>query len=215
MSENHNPIPVPTLRRLPMYLEIVKELKESGETAVSSTAIAKICGLESILVRKDIASTGIVGQARCGFEINQLIDSIETFLGWRKTNEAFLVGAGSLGTALLKYKKFDEHSLCIHAAFDIDPAKIGKKIAGIPVFALKKLPDLIKRMRAEIGIITVIPSEAQSVADIMVNAGIRALWNFAPVVLTVPEGVVVENVSLSASLGVLTSKYYRKGENNG
>ncbi|MBU1044020.1 MAG: redox-sensing transcriptional repressor Rex [Candidatus Omnitrophica bacterium] len=205
---------VPTLRRLPLYLKIARREQSAGKLIISCSDIARECRLDPILVRKDIASTGVVGQARCGFPIDKLIEAVEIFLGWRGGKDAFLVGVGHLGAALLKYEKFQEHGLMIIAAFDIDKQKTKQKIGNIPVFLISKLPDLAKRMRVPIGIITVNADTAQDIADIMVDAGIKAIWNFAPIVLKVPESILVENVSLSASLGVLTSQLNRQKDSD-
>ena len=211
MQEHLKTIPVPTLRRLPLYLKIAQQAKMEGKKVIACPEIAIQCNFDPIQVRKDIASTGIVGQARCGFVIDELIDAVEKFLGWRSENEAFLVGAGHLGTALMKYDKFKEHGLNIVAAFDTDKFKIGKKIGKISILALDKLTNLANRMHIPIGIIAVPVDFAQSVADIMVNAQIKALWNFSPTILKVPQDIIVENVSLISSLGVLTSKLKHQG----
>ncbi len=206
MKSKINGVPVPTLKRLPLYLKIVKRMKSEGKAFVSCTDIAQECGSDAIQVRKDIASTGVVGQARVGFNVSQLIDTVENFLGWRNKNEAFLVGVGNLGTALLKYRQFKENGLNIVAAFETDNSKVGKKVDGVKVFNLTKLENLAERMHVQIGIIAVPGEYAQEIADRMIQGGIKALWVFSPVVLKVPDDVVVEYVLLSASLGVLTSK---------
>ena len=200
---------------MPLYLQIAQREQAQDKPYISCTRIAEECHLDAILVRKDIASTGVVGLARCGFNIDQLIDAIETFLGWQSENEAFLVGAGNLGSAITKYKQFRDHGLMIVAAFDIDEDKVGTSIETIPIFSMAKLPDLAKRMRVPIGIITVPTEVAQDVANMMVAAGFKALWNFSPIVLQAPAEIVVENVLLSASLGVLTSKLKQQSLHGG
>jgi redox-sensing transcriptional repressor len=127
-------------------------------------------------------------------------------LGWNNTKDAFLVGAGSLGSALLGYEGFKEFNLNILSGFDIDPAKIGTQIHGKEIFPLKKLPQLIKRMHVLIGVLAVPAMAAQEVADMMVLAGMRAIWNYTPVQLRVPDTVIVEDVKLAASLAVLSSR---------
>lgn len=198
--------PEPTLRRLPGYHRFLKRLQGQGRPAVSCTHIADDLDLDPTQVRKDLAVTGIVGRPKVGYEVPALIAAIEHFLGWDSTTEAFLVGAGSLGTALMGYEGFREHGLSIVAAFDVDEAKIGGEVHGKRVMPLFKLANLAHRMHVHLGIITTPAEGAQQVADLMVEGGIRAVWNFAPVPLKVPEGVIVENVQLSSSLAVLSSK---------
>ncbi len=198
--------PEPTLRRLPLYLGYLKGIETAGQN-ISCTQIAKEFGFDPTQVRKDIAETGIIGTARVGYNVQELRLKIEAFLGWNKPNEAFLVGAGNLGTALLKYSLFkDKYGLNIVAVFDDDKAKHGAYIAGKQIFPVEKITDLASRMHVPIGIIAIPPEEAQSVADQMVEGGIKGIWNFAPVALKVPEDVVVENARLSTSLAVLTGK---------
>lgn len=198
-----------SVRRLPAYLHILRQISDNGRDIVSSTYIAQKLNLDAIQVRKDLAITGIVGKTKVGFYVPSLISAIEDFLCWNKSNEAFLAGAGNLGSALLGYKGFEKNNLKIVAAFDADEAKIGTEIADILVLPIEKLPELAQRMRVSIGIIAVPDEAAQATADLMVNAGITAIWNFSPKALTVPEGVVVQNEDLSSGFAVLTVKANR------
>jgi redox-sensing transcriptional repressor len=199
-------VPLPSIRRLPTYLRLLYSLKIRGREVVSCTHIAEDLGLVSVQVRKDLAMTGIVGRPKVGYGVAELIDAIEQFLGWKNTSDAFLVGAGSLGSALLGYEGFKEYRLNVLAGFDANPVKIGTHIHGKEIFAMDKLPDLIRRMHVLIGILTVPAAAAQQVADVLVGAGIRAIWNYTPVQLQVPDGVIVEDVKLAASLAVLSSR---------
>ena len=198
--------PIPSVRRLPMYLRFLKLLENRGRDVVSCTHIARELGLVESQVRKDLAMTGIVGKPKVGYHVHPLIDSIEEFLGWKNTRDAFVVGAGSLGTALLGYEGFKEYGLNLLAAFDTNPEKIGKQIHGREVFELEKLPDLARRMHVMIAVLAVPAKVAQDVANLLVLSGIRAIWNYAPVNLEVPAEVIVENMNLSASLAVLSSR---------
>jgi redox-sensing transcriptional repressor len=198
--------PLPSLKRLPAYLHFLKKLAETGREVVSGTQIAQDLRLDPTQVRKDLEITGITGRPRIGYSVPELIAAIESFLGWNNTRDAFLAGAGSLGTALIGYKAFREHGVNIVAAFDADENKIGKSIRSIEVLPIYKLPELAERMHVHIGIIAVPAENAQNVADLMVFGDIKAIWNFAPAKLTVPEGIIVENVELYASLAVLTTK---------
>jgi redox-sensing transcriptional repressor len=207
MNDNDSSaIPLPSIRRLPQYLQLLYSLQVRGRDVVSCTKIADELGVTSIQVRKDLATTGIVGKPRVGYQIPVLIDAIRDFLGMNNTSDAFLVGAGCLGGALLGYDGFKDFNLNLVAGFDNNPEKIGSEIHGKPVFALEKLPDLAERLHVLIGILTVPASAAQDVANLMVLSGMRAIWNYTPTKLEVPEIVVVEDVKLAASLAVLSNR---------
>lgn len=205
-----NAAPEPTLRRLPLYYRLLKQLREAGRTGISCTTIGKELKLDPTQVRKDIELTGTVGRPKVGYDINELVCSIERFLGWDNTTEAFLVGAGSLGEALMGYPGFAECGLNIVAAFDVDPNKCSRVIHGKHVRHISKLANLMRRMRVRFGIITVPASEAQRAADLLVEGGVLAIWNFAPAKIQVPERVIVTNEDLYCSLAVLSQKMTRK-----
>jgi redox-sensing transcriptional repressor len=189
---------------------VLKDLLQTGKVSVSCTDIGAELDLDPTQVRKDLEAAGISGRPRVGYMLCNVIDGIEMFLGWKKSNEAFLVGVGHLGTALLGYKKFEDCGLRIVAAFDSDPDKIGRRINGKHLLPLEKMPALAKRMHILIGILTVPAAAAQSVADQMVEGGIRAIWNFAPVRLRVPERIIVHNEDLYCSLASLSQKLARE-----
>jgi redox-sensing transcriptional repressor len=199
-----NPPSLPTVRRLPTYLRLLKELQDEKQHYVSSTYIAERFQLESIQVRKDLAAMGIVGQPRLGFAVAELVSAIMQFLGWNNASDAFLIGAGNLGAALAGYSGFADYGLHIVAAFDVDTSKIGTRIHDTKIFPLQKLPDLAQRLHVHIGILTLPAVAAQTTTDMLVQAGITAIWNFTPVKLIVPGGVIVEKVDLAASLAVLS-----------
>jgi redox-sensing transcriptional repressor len=201
-----HPVPEPTVRRLPLYLRYLKDLQGTGRTSVSCTDIGAQLKLDPTQVRKDLQVAGVAGRPRVGYGLPQLVAAIEQFLGLDHLNQAFLVGAGSMGAALLGYRRFEEYGLNIVAAFDADEVKIGTRIHGKSVLPLKKLTDLARRMHILIGIITVPADAAQPVADLMVQGGIRAIWNFAPMRLRVPEGTIVHNEDLYCSLAALSQK---------
>lgn len=197
---------VPTLKRLPLYLRLLRQMKEDGETYASGAVVARELGLDPIVVRKDLAITGAVGRPRLGFEMNEIITAIEEFLGWSNTTDAFLVGVGNLGTALLGYQGFEQHGLRIVAIFDANPKMIGKTIHGKTVLDIKKLPALAKRMHVQIGILTATASVAQGIADTMIEGGIRGIWNFTPTKLVVPDHVILQREDLASSLAVLSHR---------
>ena len=198
--------PVPSIRRLPLYLSFLRQLREQKVEVVSSTRIAEELGLTGIQVRKDLAMTGIVGRPKIGHSINELVSHIESFLGWDKPRPAFLVGVGHLGTALLGYKGFKQENLEIVASFDSDTQKIGKTVLGRPTYPVSEFPQKAKEMDVRCAILTVPAQFAQATTDMMVEAGIIGIWNFAPVQLFVPDSVIVENVSLSSSYAVLSQR---------
>lgn len=194
-----------TLKRLPYYLNYLNELKMNGILQAASPQIASALGYNDIQVRKDLASVSrSPGRPKMGFMVSELIDDIEEFLGYRNTNDAILVGVGCLGRALLGYKGFQSYGLNIAAAFDHDESKIGTEVDGKHVFSLDRLSDLCKRLNIHIGIITVPAGNAQDVCNLLVSSGIKAVWNFAPVRLKVPEGILVQNENMAESLALLS-----------
>ena len=199
-------VSMPTIRRLPQYLQVVKKYHNMREETISSTVIAKELGLEAIQVRKDIEVLGIKGQPRVGYKLIELIAAIESFLNWDNDNEAFIIGVGHLGRALMGYKGFENYGLKIIAGFDIDPLWIGSQINGVEVFHIDKLSELARRMNIHIGVLAVPQKAAQKVAEYMVECGIVGIWNFTPVTLTLPEDVIEEKVDLAASLAVLSRR---------
>lgn len=205
-TDNMRTLPEPTLRRLPLYHRFLKELLGSGREFVSCTDIGADLDLDPTQVRKDLEAVGIAGRPRIGYVLANVIGELERFLGWNNTNEAFLVGAGSMGSALLGYKKFEDCGLKIVAAFDNDPTKIGTLVHGKRILALEKIANLAGRMHILIGIIAVPATGAQAVADLMVQGGIRAIWNFAPTHLRLPEHIIVHNEDLYCSLVSLSQK---------
>ncbi len=198
-----------TLKRLPLYLHLLEKLQAEGVETISCTYIAKEFDFDPTQVRKDVEATGEVGTARIGFRVAGLTDKIKEFLGWNNAHDAFLIGAGNMGKALLGYKDFEKYGLNIVAAFDKDPKKVGAKIFGKEVMPLSKMPALVKRMHINIGIVTVPAEHAQAAVDALIDAGVKAIWNFAPAPLKIPEGVILENARLTQSLAVLTNNLTR------
>lgn len=196
--------PQPSVRRLPGYLRLLRQLRLDGVTRVSCTHIASELDLDSTQVRKDLALTGISGKPRVGYDLASLVEAIEKFLGWDRTSDAFLVGSGSLGHALMGYENFVNFGLNIVAAFDVAEEKIGTVTFGRKVYHLDAMPGLARIMGVSMGILTVPASAAQSAAMAMIRSGIVGIWNFAPVKLDLPAGVAVENVELVSSLAVLS-----------
>ena len=201
--------PLPSVRRLPLYLRVLKVMKAQGREAVSTTHIAAELRQDPTQVRKDLAVTGIMGRPKVGYDVDELLRAIETFLGWDNTTDAFLVGVGSLGSALLGHKEFANFGLNIVAAFDSNPARVGRRIHGREVFPMSKFVGLARRMHIHIGVLTVPADAAQDVANMMIDAGILAIWNFTTTRLEVPPNAIVERADFSTSLAALTSRLRR------
>jgi redox-sensing transcriptional repressor len=206
----HRTIPEASLRRLPAYHRVLEQMAAAGIGFVSCSLIGKALNLDPTQVRKDIEATGIVGRPKVGYPIPNLLRGLEDFLGWNNTKEAFLVGAGSLGNALLGYPRFRQYGVNIIAAFDIDPEKIGRQIHGKEVLPLDKLADLARRMHIHLGVIATPAAGAQQCADLMIEGGIRAIWNFAPAHLKVPESIILQNEDLYSSLASLSFKLQQR-----
>ena len=201
---------LPSIRRMPTYLHKLLQMRKSGLDTVSTTVLAKYMNLEPIVVRKDLEITEIIGQPGVGYKIKELIDAIKTFLNWENASDAVLVGAGSLGSALLGYHGFEDYGMKIIAAFDTDASKIDTMIHGRKVFDLKRLPELASRLHVQLGVLCVPPEYAQETAEMMVAGGIKAIWNFTNVSLTLSEDVVVQREVIASGLAVLSVKLKQK-----
>lgn len=206
MEKNLTTIATPTIKRLPSYLRLVRELDIKGQKNVSATYISDKLDIESILVRKDISATGVIGRPRIGFNIKETITKIEDILGWNNSTDAFLIGTGNLGKALLGYKGFSKNGLNIVAAFDNDITKINRKINGVKIFDINKLPNLAKRMHIHIAILCTPNNVAQEIVDKITESGIKAIWNFSPTQLKTSDNIIVQNEDLSSGLALLSSK---------
>ena len=200
---------MPTIRRLPTYLYKLSEMDKAGVSIVATPELARYMNLAEIVIRKDLAVTGVSGQPGVGYKVPELIDAIKRFLKWDSQSDAVLVGAGSLGHALLGYEGFEEYGLRIVAAFDADPAKIGTLAHGRHVYDIKELTTQMIELRIKIGIICVPAIYAQGVADLMVAAGVKGIWNFANVSLKVPDSVVVQREVIAGGLAVLNVKLHQ------
>ena len=203
-------VTIQALRRMPYYLQQLKILHKNNIETVSAPKIAELLHLNEVQVRKDFASVSLSrGKPKAGFSVSELITNMEKLLGYDNTEEAVLVGAGSLAHALLAYEELKTYGIKIVAAFDNNAAYIGMEINGTKVLPAEKVSDLCRRMKVHIGIITVPAAQAQIVCDQLVAGGVLAIWNFAPVHLSVPDHILVQNENLAASLAVL-SKHLKK-----
>ena len=192
------------LKRLPGYLAYLKSMPEGSPDHISATALANALGLGEVQVRKDLALVSDGGRPKIGYLRDRLMDDIEQFLGYDNTTDAVLVGAGKLGCAFLGYEGFGEYGLNILAAFDNDKSKEGVDESGKSILSIDKLPSFCKTHKVLMGIITVPANRAQEAADLLVENGIKAIWNFAPVYLDVPSNILVQNQNMATSLAVLS-----------
>ena len=199
-------VPEPTLRRLPWYLSNIKLMKEKGEQYVSSTQISKEINIDASQIAKDLSYVNISGRTRVGYNIDALIEVLESFLGFTNMRKAFLFGVGSLGAALLRDSGLHHFGLEIVAAFDVNPELVGKDLNGIPIFHSDDFEAKMKEYDVNIGVLTVPINIAQEITDKMVDGGIKAVWNFTPFRIRVPENIVVQNTSLYAHLAVMFNR---------
>ena len=196
-------IPKATLGRLPQYLEYLRTLPEIRHT-ISATAIAKALSLGDVQVRKDLASVCGAGKPKIGYETDQLITDIESHLGYERLTNAVLVGAGKLGRALLDYDGFEDFGVKIVAGFDCNETVLTKGTKDI--LPIRDIEVYCREHDVKLGIITVGQGSAQDVCDKLVQSGIKAIWNFAPVTLKVPNGVLLKQENLALSLAYLNNQ---------
>ena len=199
-------VPEPTLRRLPWYLSNIKLMKDKGEQYVSSTQISKEINIDASQIAKDLSYVNISGGTGVGYNIDALIEVLESFLGFTNMHKAFLFGVGSLGAALLRDSGLHHFGLEIVAAFDVNPELVGKDLNGIPIYHSDDFEAKMKEYDVNIGVLTVPINIAQEITDKMVDGGIKAVWNFTPFRIRVPENIVVQNTSLYAHLAVMFNR---------
>ena len=205
-DDKHGSLPLPTIRRYPAYLRLIRERMAAGDEEISSAALAAALGIDPVLARKDIAMMGIPGRPRWGYPARELVEAMRHALGWDNATDAALVGCGSLGHALVGYGGFAEQHLSIVVAFDANPSLHGQTVHGVKVRPMKEINHLVRRMHIQLGILTVPDSAAQECATALVAAGVKGIWNFTSVQLSVPSDVIVQSVDLAQALAVLSHK---------
>ncbi len=194
-KQKNSKIPEVTIRRLSAYHRCLVRAREEGMKVISSSTLARNCGVNAAQVRKDLAYFGKFGIRGMGYYVEDLHTDIKRILGIDRVWKMAIMGVGNLGTALLFYKDFLKQNYRVIAAFDIDPEKLRKEfIGGIPIYHPEKLPEVNQKKGIDIAIIATPVSQAQNIANQVVQAGIRGILNFAPIRLEVPQGVVVKNV---------------------
>lgn len=199
-------LPAPTLSRLPGYLAYVSLLKEEGVEYVSSTQISKEINVDASMIAKDLSFLNIKGKTRIGYEVATLEHKLQEFLGFKRGHNAVLIGVGSLGGSLIQDSGLVKYGLRIVAGFDVREDLIGSSICGVPIYDMAEFGRLIRTLDAGIGIIAVPMDMAQKVCDEIVAAGIRALWNFTPMRIKAPAGIVVQDTSIYADLAVMYNR---------
>ena len=199
-------IPRATLGRLPQYLQYLKTPPAAESATISATAIARGLSLGDVQVRKDLAAVSGAGKPKIGYEREKLIEDLEQHLGYNQFTNAVLVGAGKLGRALLDYDGFEAFGVKIIAGFDCNTQAIPIGRNAKEILPIKDIGTYCAEHQVKIGIITVGQGSAQEVCDTLVDSGIEAIWNFAPCVLKVPEGVLLQQENLALSLAYLNNQ---------
>lgn len=204
-----------SVRRLSRYYRTLARVQKQGISHISSRELAERNGVTSAQVRKDLSTFGTFGKRGLGYPVDSLKDAIAGILGLDRQWPVILVGVGNIGQALLRYGQFRRQGFHIVAGFDVAPDKIGTSIDGVPIYRMERLPDLVAEEEVEIGILSVPAPDAQEVCERMVEAGIRAILNFAPITLETPEGVTVRYEDMAIELETLSYALTRGGFREG
>jgi len=199
-------VPEPTLRRLPWYLAYAQLVLKEGDLHLSSTQIAKNIDVDASMVAKDLSYVSITGKTRVGYDVKELVEVPEDFLGFTNSHKAFLFGVGSLGGALMHDNGLEQFGLELVAGFDVKYELAGTSINHIPIHHIERFAELQKLTGINIGILTVPIDKAQKVSEIMIEGGIQAIWNFTPFRIRVPENIIVQNTSIYAHLAVMFNR---------
>lgn len=205
-GKNTTGLPVPTIRRLPLYLSFLKSFNDIEGTFISAPEIARELHIDSTQITKDFSYINVKGKTKVGYKTSEIIQIIEDFLGYHEPKKAFLVGIGNLGLALIKYNAFSKEGLKIIMGFDINEEITGTEINDTKIFNINKIEENFIKTPVDIGIITVPSGHAQKVADIMINCGIKAIWNFSATPISIPDHIIVENTSIDSGLAMITWK---------
>lgn len=210
VSGRERGIPEATVARLPVYLRALHAIADGGSDTVSSEELAAAAGFNSAKLRKDLSHLGSYGTRGVGYEVGVLIDQISLALGLSQRWAVALIGVGNLGHALAGYGGFASRGFRIAALLDADPNRVGEIITGLPVRHMDDLDDVVATEKISIGVITTPTHAAQQVCDRLVAAGVTSILNFAPCVLSVPDGVDVRKVDLATELQILSFHEHRK-----
>jgi redox-sensing transcriptional repressor len=197
---NRPEIPRKTVYRLSLYLRCLARLKDNNIQTVSSETLAKVAGVKPTQLRKDLTYFGQFGTRGLGYDVVALSQMISDELGTTRLQPVILVGVGNLGLALLSYRGFEKEGFEILAAFDIEPKRRRDKETNLPILGMDELPEFVQQHHVKMAIVTVPAAAAQEVANSLVQCGVMGILNFAPLVLHVPEEVMVNNVNLAIEL---------------
>lgn len=202
-----------TLRRMPYYIQQLKELQKENVTSVSAPKIAERLKLNEVQVRKDFAAiSSTKGKPKRGFTITELLYNMEELLGYHNADEAVLVGTGPLAHAILTHEGIRSYGLRIVAVFHAVANSIDCDMNGVKVLPCDKIINLCRRMNIHIGIITTPPEQAQEICDQLVSGGVLAIWNFSEMHLSVPEHILVHDENFTASLAILSKHLKKRGQ---
>lgn len=193
MTSTDAHIPEGVIERLPIYLNVLLQLRQGGETTVSSARLGELARVNPAQIRRDLTHFGSFGRRGIGYDVALLTERVQHILGSDRVHRLALVGAGNLGSAIASYGGLKQHGFIVTAIFDTDPAKVGSRIADVPVSDMSDLERVIHEQRISIGVLAVPPSAAQAAADRLAAAGIRVVLNYTPVVVQVPDGVTLHN----------------------
>ena len=200
-------VSTPQLERYPIYLKYLLTMREEGARTISAPIIAKELSFSEEQVRKDLQLVARnQGKPKSGRDIHELIQDIQEFLHYDQLTKAAVVGVGHLGKALMNYKGFRDFGLEIVCGFDVDASLVGKKENGKEIYNVYQIATKVEELGIEIAILALPAPDAQDIADRMVNAGVKGIWNFVPVHIKAKEGVIIENVNLASSFAVLQHK---------
>lgn len=210
MPERRRRIPEATVTRLPVYLRCLVEVADGSTGTISSERLAELAGVNAAKVRKDLSYLGSYGTRGVGYDIEYLLFQISRELGLTHDWPVAIVGVGNLGHALANYKGFQARGFRVVALVDADPAKVGERIGELAVRHLDDLPEIVAEEQVAIGVVATPAPVAQEVADRLVEAGVAAILNFAPAVITVPDGVSLRKVDLALELQILSFYQQRR-----
>lgn len=203
--------------RLPRYFRYLGELKDEGIERISSQDLSTLMKVTASQIRQDFNNFGGFGQQGYGYNVEYLYDEIGKILGLDRQHNFIIIGAGNLGRALGNYINFERRGFIFRGMFDADPSLVGRQVRGVKVMPMEEMERFIQENDIDIAVLTIPKTSAVTVAERLVQAGIRAIWNFAHVDLNVPERIQVENVHLSDSLMKLSyniSRYTKEQENS-
>jgi len=193
MAEAGAHIPEGVIERLPVYLNVLLQIREEGEGTVSSARLGELARVNPAQIRRDLTHFGSFGRRGIGYDVGTLTDRIQRILGSDHIHRLALVGAGNLGSAIAAYDGLSKHGFMVTAVFDNDPARVGSRLGDVVVRDVSELERTIKEQGISIGVVAVPPAAAQTVTDCLAAAGIRVILNYTPVVVQVPDGVTLHN----------------------